>query len=199
MSTTTDFNFNTAGKQRAFDVIPNNTLVELQLTIRPGGAGDGGYLTRSKNGESEGLDCECVVVDDNEYKKRKIFEWLLVSGTTPGQVEMAESRRNMIRAIIESARGIRPDDASEAATAARRISSWEDLQNIRFLARVGVKPPADGYDAKNFIKEVVTPERQNWRKVEQIVSAEINETATPAPNAKPANAIARPQWADDNG
>jgi len=50
--TTTNLDFNTAGEQRSFDVIPANTTVTLQLTIRPGNAGDGGWLKRSADGAS---------------------------------------------------------------------------------------------------------------------------------------------------
>ena len=35
------------------------------------------------------------------------------------------------------------------------------------MARIGVRPPKGAYAAKNAILEVVTPERQAWRKVEQ--------------------------------
>ena len=71
---------------------------------------------------------------------------------------------------------------------------------MRFVARLGVEPPTDNYAAKNTILEVITPERQAWKKPEQIdrdltgkpaaATIAIRHTATP-----PANAIARPQWA----
>ena len=36
------FDFNDAGEQNSFDVIPDGTIVTVQLTIRPGGAGKDG-------------------------------------------------------------------------------------------------------------------------------------------------------------
>jgi hypothetical protein len=195
--TTTNLDFNDAGEQKNFDVIPANTICTLQLTIRPGSAGDGGWLKRSGDGASEGLDCEFVVVD-GEYAKRKLWQLYTLRGTTPGHAAAGEISRNTLRAILESARGIRPDDKSEAAQNARKISGWADLDQLRFVARLGVRPPRDGYQAKNTILEVITPERQVWKQPEQI-SAKTSSGAAPsaAPAAAPpASAIARPQWAE---
>ena len=52
-----------APPQRDFDLIPDGTIATVQLTIRPGGAGEGGLLKRSANGDCEMLDCEFIVVD----------------------------------------------------------------------------------------------------------------------------------------
>jgi hypothetical protein len=194
--TTTNFDFNTAGEQKNFDVIPANTICTLQLTIRPGGAGDGGWLKLSSEKTSEGLDCECTVVG-GDYAKRKVWQLFTLHGTTPGHAEAGEISRNTLRAILESARGIRPDDKSEAAQNARKISGWQDLDQVRFMARLGVRPPQGSYPAKNTILEVITPDRQTWKQPEQI-SAKTSSGAAPATApaaAPPASAIARPQWA----
>jgi hypothetical protein len=192
--TTTSFDFNTAGEQRSFDVVPANTVCTLQLTIRPGGAGDDGWLKRSADGNSEGLDCEFTVTD-GQYAKRKLWQLFTLRGTTLGHAEAREISRNTLRAILESARGIRPDDASEAARNARNVSGWADLDGLRFVARLGVRPPKDGYAAKNTILEVITPERQTWKKPEQISAKPANSgTAPSAPATPAANTITRPQW-----
>jgi hypothetical protein len=193
--TATNLDFNTAGEQRSFDVIPANTIVTLQLTIRPGNAGDDGWLKRSADGASEGLDCEFTVTE-GQFAKRKLWQLFTVRGTTPGHAEAGEISRNTFREILESARGIRPEDKSEAAQVARKVSSWADFDQLRFVARLGVRPPRDGYQAKNTILEVVTPDRQTRQKPEQISAKPANSAAPPAaPTAPPANAIMRPQWA----
>jgi hypothetical protein len=96
--------------------------------------------------------------------------------------------------MLESARGIRPNDTSEAAQAARKVTGWQEFDGLRFVAKIGVRPPKDGYAAKNTILEVVTPERQVWKKPEQIVEPANSATPPQAPTTPPANAIARPQW-----
>jgi hypothetical protein len=194
------FDFNDAGEQRSFDVIPDNTIVTVQLTVRPGGAGDDGWLRRSKDGACEMVNCEFTVVD-GPYAKRKVFQLYTVRGTTPGHAEAAVISRQAFCAMLESARGIRPDDKSDAANAARHAQGWQDLDQLRLVARLGVRPPQDGYAARNTIKEIVTPERQAWTKPEQIARDPASKPATsaPAPAAAPtpppANAITRPNWA----
>jgi hypothetical protein len=192
--TDTNFDLNTADGQRNFDVIPANTICTLQMTIRPGGAGDDGLLKRSADGKSEGLDCEFQVVEPEQYRKKKFWQVYTLSGATPGHEQAGKISLGTLRGIVESARGIRPDDKSEAAIAARNVSA-ASLDQIRFLARLGVRPPQNGYPAKNTILEVITPDRQEWRKPEQVGVKPTNSGAQAAPTTTPpANAIARPEW-----
>lgn len=193
------FDFNDIDQQRSLDVIPQNTIATLQLTIRPGGAGTGGWFKRSADGASEGLDCEFTVVD-GPFAKRKLWQLFTLQGTTQGHAKAGKISRDTFGWIWESARGIRPDDRGEAAQAARKVAAgWQDFDGLRFVARLGVEPATDKYKAKNTILEVITPDRQAWKKPEQIqrdltgkpaAATSPSETATP-----PANAIARPKWA----
>jgi hypothetical protein len=191
--------FNDAGPQRDIDVIPANTICILQMNIRPGGAGDEGWLKNASDGASMGLDCEFIVVDPEQYAKKKLWQWLTIEGTTPGHAEAGEISRKTLCAILESARGVKPDDKSETAQAARKVAGWADFDGIRFVAQIGVRPPKDGYGAKNTILKVITPERQVWRKPEQVAPANGGApmaTSTKAAPSPPANAIARPQWGE---
>jgi hypothetical protein len=188
----TNFDFNDAGEQR--DVIPAGTIVTVQMNIRTGGVDEGGWLKNAANGASKGLDCEFTVVG-GDHDKRKFFKWMVVEGTTPGHVEAEKISRNLLRAILESARNIRPDDKSETAQAARKVSGWGDFEGLRFICKLGVEPPKDGYGPKNKIQEVITPDRQLWRKVEQIAKPTDSGAPSQAPTTPLANAISRPQWA----
>jgi hypothetical protein len=190
----TNLDFNDAGEQRSFDVVPANTICVLQMTVVAGGAGDDGWLKKAADGNSEGLDCELVVVSPEQFAKKKFWQKYTLGGTTQGHAEAGKISRNTLRAILESARGIRPDDKSEAAQNARKVSSWADFDQLRFVARLGVRPPRDGYQAKNTILEVITPERQGWQKPEQISGRPASAAPAPAATAPPANAIARPEW-----
>jgi hypothetical protein len=136
------------------------------------------------------IDAEMVVVD-GPHAKRKIFQNYVVDGTTRGHAEAADISRKTFAAMLESARGIRPDDKSDTAQRARMVSGWQDFDGLRFVARIGVQPPRNGYEARNTIKEIVTPERQQWKKPEQATRPVAAQPTQPAP----ANAIARPQWA----
>ena len=111
--------FNDVGEQRSFETIPDGTLATVRMKVRPGNAGEGGWLRRSKDGNSEALDCEFVVLDGS-FAKRKFWTLLTVTGTTEGHKEAADISKRYLRAMLESARGIRPDDKSDAAKEARR-------------------------------------------------------------------------------
>lgn len=195
----TTIDLNAAGDQRSFDVIPANTILTLHLTIRRGNAGEGGWLRRASDGASEGLDCEFVVVDEGPYKGRKLWQLFTLSGTKTGHADAGRISLSTLKAIVELAKGIRPDDTSEAAQAARKVS-WEDLDQLRFVARIGVRPPQGTFAAKNKIDEVITPERQTWRQPVQLDRDLFNKPPGGAnggvmPTAAPENAISRPQWA----
>lgn len=189
---------NDAGPQRSFDLIPAGTICVVQMIIRMGGAGEGGWLTRSKDGGCEMLDCEFVIVD-GEHVKRKIWQMMVMDGTTSGHAQAAEISRSFLLGVLESARDVKPKDRSEAAQAKRR-AGFEDFQNLRFIARVTIEKSKDpAYDDKNKLV-AITPDLKMWHAVEQIPSQPnlpgmTNGAATPAAT-KPAQSVARPQWAD---
>src|SRR6516225_7254371 len=104
----TTLDFNGAETQRNFDVIPDGTIATVRMSVRPGSVGTGGWLRRSKDGNSEALDCEFVVLD-GPFAKRKVWSLFTVAGSTPGHAEAARISAGMLRAILESARGIKPE------------------------------------------------------------------------------------------
>lgn len=160
------YDFNSAGEQRSGDMIPDGTIAPVHLTIRPGNSGEGGWLKRSKAGDSEALDCEFTVTE-GPHAKRKFWTLFTIQGTTEGHQKAGEISASRIRAIIESVNGIRPDDESESARTRRRISSWGDLDGVRFVVKIGVEKGKDGYKDKNTLAEVITPDRKQWAKIEQ--------------------------------
>ena len=146
--------YNSAGAQKSFDVIPDGTIVIVQMNIRPGNAGEGGLLKRSKNGQAKMLDAEFIVVE-GDHVKRKFWENMVLSGTTDGHEEAADITKRRLRAILESARGIKPQDVSEAAKAARN-AEFAEFDGLRFMCKLGVEPARGEYKAKNNIAEVIT-------------------------------------------
>jgi hypothetical protein len=191
--------FNDANPQRVFDVIPTGTIAELHMIVRPGNAGENSLLRRSKDGNSEALDCELTVVD-GPYAKRKVWALFTLVGATPNHATAAEISRSRLRAILESARGIRPDDMSETAKRARQVAGYQDFDGIRFIGRIGVEPARGSYPAKNTLLAAVTPDQQDWHRVEQVakhsgVAAPAKTSAKPVTPDQGAAKIARPAWA----
>jgi hypothetical protein len=191
----TTLNLNDAGPQRSFDLIPPNTICSVQMLIKNGGVGEGGWLKRSADGGSEGLDCEFTVVD-GEFAKRKIWQLLLLNGTTDGHAKAAEISRAFLRGVLESARNIKPDDNSEAAQSKRKAEIG-DFNNLRFIARIFVEKSKDpNFPDKNRL-QAITPDQKQWKVVEQLpASAQMGLPGVAAPaSAKPAQAVTRPEWA----
>ncbi|WP_051396724.1 hypothetical protein [Bradyrhizobium elkanii] len=185
------YDFNAAGEQRSFnELIPDGTVCPVHLTIRPGNAGEGGWLKRAADGGSMALDCEFTVVE-GPYAKRKFWTLMTVEGSTEGHAKAGEITMSRLRAILESARGIKPSDESEAARIARRVNSYGDFDGLRFLARVSVEKGGTQYKDKNALDIAITPDRKEWTRVEQVAKT---AGATPGQH-QAAAAVQKPEWA----
>jgi hypothetical protein len=184
--------FNTAPEQRSHELIPDKTICSVQMKIRPGNAGDEGLLKRSKNGECEMLDCEFTVVD-GPHAKRKFWTSFVLHGLSDGHAKAAEISQAKLRAMLESARGVKPSDTSEAARKAR-VAELSDFDGMRFIAKVGIEkgaPKGNGggdWPDKNYLLEVITPEKKDWHGVEQPQPLVTKGVTGPG-------GIKKPEWA----
>jgi hypothetical protein len=188
--------FNSAEQQRMPGLIPKGTVVPVHMTLRPGGHGEGGWLKQSRTGEVLMLDAEFTVID-GQFARRKFWSVLTVQGETDKQKQAADISRSRLRAILEGARGIRPDDESQDAARGRQIESYAELDGIRFLAVVGEEPARDTFDAKNTLAAIITPDRKDWVKLEQVQRTGSATRAPVAANtqAPAASTSGKPAWA----
>jgi hypothetical protein len=200
----TFFDFNSAAEQSSYDLIPKGTVVRVRMTIKPGGYDDpsqgwtGGYATRSLSTGSVYLNCEFVVLD-GPFARRKM--WSLIGLYSAKGAEWTNMGRTFIKAILNSARGINPNDSSPAAQNARRISGFADLEGIEFVGKVDWDKDQNGQD-KCVIKSAVTPEHKDYAA--QMNGAPAGAASAPASSGS-ANAYAqatgrapvpgRPSWA----
>lgn len=194
--------FNNAPEQREGGLIPEGTIATVHITVRPGNAGEGGWLKRSKGGNSAALDMEFTVVD-GPFAKRKFWTLLTVEGETEGHSKAAEISGARLRGILESARGIRPDDKSPAAAEARRVVSWGDFDGLRCMVKIGVEKGSGEYKDKNILDIAITPDRQAWHKVDQVTQIKMplqtshpsTAPGNPTAQAKPSAPTGKPSWA----
>ena len=179
-----------------FDLIPQGTVATLVLHIRAGNVGEDGMLKRSKDGGCEMLDCEFVVAD-GPFKGRKFWEYWILEGTTPGHAKSADINRGTLKAILDSALGLKPDDVSPQTRSARTVS-LKQFEGMTFIAKIGIEKGGTKNDGsgdwpdKNILAGVITPDRKEWHPVEQpppFNGGGVPSTATP-PNSTPP--IARP-------
>jgi hypothetical protein len=187
--------FNNAEAQREGGLIPEGTIAPVHMTVRPGNSGEGGWLKRSKSGESMALDVEFTVVE-GPFAKRKFWGLFTLEGVTDGHQKAADISASRLRAILESAKGIRPDDESEAAKAGRRMNTWGDFDGVRFIAKIGIEKAKEGsgFKAKNCLEAAVTPDRKAWVKVEQVKASSPVAAVVPI-SSKPAEGVKKPAWA----
>jgi hypothetical protein len=190
--------FNNADTQRAVGLIDDGTICVVLMNVRRGEAGADGWLKRSKGGTSNALDCE-FTVQEGPFAKRKFWGLFTLEGATEGQQKASDISGRTLRAILESARGFRPDDQSDAAKAARRTKDYGEFDGLLFTARVGIEKGKDGFKDKNILQEVITPDRKAWVKVEQSLRtatavASVGSTFDAKPQSTSA-AIVKPKWA----
>ncbi|MBU6955499.1 hypothetical protein [Hahella sp. HN01] len=195
--------FNDADPQQsAFDVIPRGTVVPVRMSLQPGGyddpnqGWDGGYATYSNDTGAVYLAAEFIVTG-GEYAKRKL--WSNIGLYSPKGPTWAQMGRSFIRAALNSARRVNPNDNSPQAAAARRIHGFRELDGLEFLARVDVEKDAKGGD-RNVIKNAVEPDHPEYAA--WVAGAAPNRTppnggGAPAAPATMQSAVAagKPAWA----
>lgn len=194
--------YNDADAQNGFDLIPKGTIVPVRMTLKPGGFDDpsqgwtGGYATQSFETGSVYLACEFVITA-GEHAKRKLWSNIgLFSSKGPAWGQMG---RSFIRALLNSARNVHPQDHSPQAAAQRRIEGFRDLDGIEFLARIDIEKDGRGSD-RNTIRMAIEPdhlEYARWRGA----APSIPGNPAGAPAHSPAQASSRapasgkPSWA----
>lgn len=162
------FDYNTAEKQQG-SLIPEGSIVPLQLKIRPKGASfagmgpnDAGLFKETNDGTAYMIDVEYTVLG-GEFAKRPGWEMICAKGNgSEGHNVWENIARTKIRAILESSRNIDPKDDGPEAMAKRQIQGFMDLQGISFTAIVGIESQ-EGYDDKNTFKPV-TPDMDGYRQ-----------------------------------
>lgn len=181
--------FNNSDNQQSFDLIPNNTLAKVRMTIRPGGYDDvnqgwnGGYATKNDNTNSIYLSCEYVVLN-GEFAKRKL--WGLIGLHSDKGPDWANMGRSFVKAILNSSRGFHEVDDSHKAQEARVINGLADLDGIEFVARINVMKDQEGRD-RNEIKFIITPDHPEYKDLMGV------DLVSNSDSAKVSND--RPAWA----
>jgi hypothetical protein len=143
-------------------------VYQLKAAVILGGSGDDGVLKLAKNGCSLMLQLECTVTQGN-HKGRIVRDYITVAldenGLAPApQAEKLDKLRtsvrigrNKVRAILDSAYGLDPNDTSETAQAKRRLQSYDDLNELVFWAQLEERPAGNGYGPSNNIDFIVVP------------------------------------------
>jgi hypothetical protein len=184
--------FNEASEQgTGAGPIPEDSVVPLKMTIRqpkPGKEGTQHPLFSRSGKGNEYLDVEFEVL--GSFSGRKIWQ----NFTLFGSEQAAKISMRTLRAIVESAKGIDPSDASPAATEGRKLTDFADMNDMLFLAKVGCKVEQSNKDGQwyinNEIKRIITPgDKEEYDRGEFITDKPlpaIPAAGAPAPASGPA-------------
>jgi len=145
------------------------------MILRPGGLDgeteiDRGLLKRSGTDGSDVLmlDAEFTVTE-GPHIRRKFWQTFTVSGGKLDETGVsigAKITKSTLRAMIDSALGLNPEDMSDATKARRILRGFADLSGITFVAKIRVEGSDNpAYPAKNRLDYVVVPTSPEWRKV----------------------------------
>lgn len=185
-----DLNTADASTGGSGDLIPENTVARAILTLRPGGAGEGGWLKQAKSGALM-IDGEWTITSA-PHAKRKIWRNMMMTGNeTAVGITMRQ-----LRAAIEGHYGIKPDDMSEPAQAKRR-ATFEQLNGIEACIMIGIEKQ-EGYEPRNSIKAVIAPGESKFIAAGQTPSAApamASVASFSAPPAAAASSANKPAWA----
>jgi len=150
-------NFNDAEDQKFYTLIPHRTIAKVVMLIKKGGyitkEFPDGYATKSDSTDSVYLACEFVVLS-GEYENRKI--WSNIGLHSDNSEKYGEIGRSMIKAILNSARGLHSKDKSPEAEKQRQIKSFADLDNLQVVAEITINDQGD--QPRNEIKTIITPD-----------------------------------------
>ena len=156
-------NFNDAEDQMSYELIPHKTIAKVQLILKKGDhvtkEFPDGWATKSKSGTSIYLACEFVILS-GQYEHRKI--WSNIGLHSDNSEKYAEIGRAMIKAILNSARGLHSKDKSLEADKQRQIKSFADLDNLQVVAEITINDKGD--QPRNEIKTIITPDHARYNE-----------------------------------
>lgn len=174
-----DFN-DAEAQQSSFNLIPKGTVVPVRMTLKAGGYYDAsqgwndGYPTQSPTTGAVYLSAEFVITG-GEFAKRKM--WSNVGLYSPKGPTWTQMGRTFVRAALNSARNVLPQDNSPQAAAARRIQGFVDLDGLEFVVRVDIEKDGRG-DDRNVVKTAVEPDHPDYAHIMGVPSK-----LTPSPAA----------------
>lgn len=182
--------FNDAESNTSFDVIPSGTVAPMILTIKPGSTGEGGWESTSGTSNYTWLSCEFTITE-GKFANRKFWQNMMVSGPSEQAINIT---RSTLRGILESGRGIKPEDESEDAKKKRIVAGYGDFSGLEFVGKIGIEKakPGSGYDDKNKLIAAVPVTSKDYAAAKSGASASGTPAPTPSNNSGGANV---PAWA----
>lgn len=170
--------FNSAGEQDSFNLIPTHTIAKVRMSIRKGGYDDleqgwsGGHATQNDVTGSVYLNCEFIILE-GPYVHRRV--WGIIGLYSPKGPAWANKGRAFIKAMLNSAYNLNPKDISPQAQTKRHIKGINELDGIEFLAQIDVTKDRSG-ELKNEISLAITPDYKEYDSYMGTASLNLNRS-----------------------
>lgn len=183
-----DFN-DAEAQQTGYNLIPKGALVPVRMSIKPGGHYDtsqgwtDGYPTQSSKTGAVYLAAEFVITG-GEFAKRKM--WSNIGLYSPKGSTWMQMGRTFVRAALNSARNVLPQDNSPQAAAARRIQGFVEIDGLEFVVRVDIEKDDQG-DERNVVKVAIEPDHPEYANTKELASKPSVSVAAQA-NTTPSSA-----------
>lgn len=194
------------GESREYGLIPAGSVVRAIMNVKPGDIslpeyGPGNFFKAARETRAKWMEIEFTVVG-GQFDRRKFWDKIFVDGDKLGQSGMPEAKEiglRTLKAIIDSANGLKPDDMSPQAQQARNIPGVGALSGMEICAKVGIKKGSNGYKDTNRLMVAMTPKdngylpRDAGQYIQQQTPAAQPQYAAQQPAAQPSGAV--PAWA----
>jgi hypothetical protein len=177
------------------DVPVDRELIEpgiyrLEIAVKEGHGGTDGWLKLAKNQRSLMLQLVCKVIDavttkgehtSSEHAGKTVRDWITLEfdesdaihlpAITTDELERYRTSvrlgRKKLRAIVDSAHALDPNDDSFVAKEKRKLANYDELNGLRFYAQIEERAGQGKYGPSNTIDFVITPDLPDYPKQEE--------------------------------
>jgi len=175
-------------EQKPLELIPDKTPVRAIINLLGGDAempefGQGFLFKKSMSSSAVYCPMEFTIMGGN-FDKRRVWHNLFVHGDKLDANGVPVARNiglETLRRMVDSIHNLKGADMSAEAQQKRNIAGIQALQGQEFSFLVGIEPAQNGYDAKNKMTVVLTPDNSDY-----VAGAGVAPQAAPvatAPNA----------------
>jgi hypothetical protein len=185
-------------------LIPSGTTAPMQISVKPGGYGDGGLLTaaETKKGKSAYLHLEFVITG-GPHKGRKLWKRSTVEGDD--HAAATAITLDLLGSLARSAYNFSATDIGPETEAKLSSFDYATLNKLRVIGKIGIErggtneTTGEKYPDRNSVVAGVTKDAKEWAQWGAVVQ-DIDDGlagAMPSPSTPPVSSpIDPPPWAN---
>jgi len=185
-------------EQKPLELMPDKTPVRAIINLLGGDTemsefGQGFLFKKSMSSSAVYCPMEFTIMGGDFYKRR-VWHNLFVHGDKLDSNGVPGARNiglETLRRMVDSIYNLKGADMSSEAQQKRNIAGIQVLQGQEFSFLVGIEPAQNGYDAKNKMTVVLTPDNTDYVGPS---AGKFDAPVAPAPQSA-ATAGVVPAWA----